>query len=311
VIAVTGLTPAWQFILEFDDFRLGEVNRAAQITRCGSGKVLNVGLALTALGTAARTICPLGGPARRPIAAEFAALKVDVDWIDTASPTRVCTTLLDRRDGTTTELVENAGPLSAGELRSYCDAYAATAATSSIAVFTGSLPTGVDPSFYRQLADLTPGRIIADVRGEELLLLLDGPKKPLLVKPNREELAKTVGHAIDGDDGLIAAMREVNERGAAWVVVSQGKNALWASSKTDGVYKFTPPRPEQVVNPIGCGDCLCAGIAATLADGGEVLQAIKFGMAAAADNLRSLLPARLERAKVEALAATVECVRIA
>ncbi|MGC3967071.1 MAG: hypothetical protein QM775_06770 [Pirellulales bacterium] len=118
MIAVAGLTPAWQFILEFDDFRLGEVNRAAQITRCGSGKVLNVGLALTTLGVKARTICPLGGPARRPIMTEFGGFAVDVDWINVESPTRVCTTLLDRRNGTTTELVENAGELQASELRS-------------------------------------------------------------------------------------------------------------------------------------------------------------------------------------------------
>ncbi|MGC3967069.1 MAG: PfkB family carbohydrate kinase [Pirellulales bacterium] len=102
----------------------------------------------------------------------------------------------------------------------------------------------------------------------------------------------------------------MNERGAEWVVVSQGKDALWASSAVAGLYIFSPPAPDRVANPIGCGDCLCAGIAATLAEGGDVLQAIAFGMAAACDNLRSLLPARLDRARVEATAAAIDYRRI-
>ncbi|MGC3967070.1 MAG: hypothetical protein QM775_06765 [Pirellulales bacterium] len=77
---------------------------------------------------------------------------------------------------------------------------------SSVSVFTGSLAAGVAPSFYRELAELTPGKIVADVRGEELLQLLDGPKKPTLVKPNREELAKTVGRYLNSDNELFAAM---------------------------------------------------------------------------------------------------------
>jgi len=41
VILVAGLTPAWQQILRFDDFRPGEVNRASEVQWCCSGKVLN------------------------------------------------------------------------------------------------------------------------------------------------------------------------------------------------------------------------------------------------------------------------------
>ena len=49
MIVVAGLTPAWQSILRFTKLEMGEVNRAAEVLRCGSGKVLNVGLALAAL----------------------------------------------------------------------------------------------------------------------------------------------------------------------------------------------------------------------------------------------------------------------
>jgi len=306
VIVVAGLTPAWQQILRFTKFELGEVNRAAEVLRCASGKVLNVGLALASLEAEARTICPVGGPAREPFADEFASLSAPVEWITTRCSTRLCTTLLDEATGTTTELVENAEPLTDEELRTYRTAYMIAAASARTAVFTGSLPAGVATSFYRDLAELTPCRIVADVRGPELTALLEGPTKPFLVKPNREELAKTVGGALNSDDELHAAMGEINRSGAEWIVVTQGKDAVWASSRDSGLWRFTPPRAAKVVNPIGCGDCLCAGIAAGLDRDADVLNSIALGIAAANDNLRSLLPARLNAAGVANLAASIK-----
>lgn len=310
MIVVAGLTPAWQQILRFTKLELGEVNRAAEVLRCASGKVLNVCLALAALEAEARTICPVGGPAREPFADEFSSLSASVEWITTSGSTRLCTTLLDEATGTTTELVENAEPLTEEELRAYRTAYMIAAASARTAVFTGSLPTGVATSFYRDLAELTPGRIVADVRGPELTELLAGPTKPFLVKPNREELAKTIGGPLDSDDQLHAAMREINRCGAEWIVVTQGKDAVWASSRDAGLWRFSPPRAAKVVNPIGCGDCLCAGIAAGLDRHADVLNSIALGIAAANDNLRSLLPARLDAAGVAKLAASIKPERV-
>ncbi|HEV3138440.1 MAG TPA: PfkB family carbohydrate kinase, partial [Pirellulales bacterium] len=52
------------------------------------------------------------------------------------------------------------------------------------------------------------------------------------------------------------------------------------------------------VNPIGSGDCLAAGIGWGLARGMEPLAAIRLGIAAAAENVQQLLPARLDPEKV-------------
>lgn len=305
MIVVAGLTPAWQQIMRFPVLRVGEVNRAAEVVWCASGKVLNVGLALASLGTASRTISPVGGPARETFERDFAAAGAPVDWIATEEPTRVCTTLLDESTGVTTELVENARPLSAADLQAYGEAFRKAAAEAQIAVFTGSLPGAVSTNFYRDLAEKTTARLIVDARGPELLAMFEGTRKPFLVKPNREELGKTVRRELQTDAELFAAMRELNERGAEWVVVTQGKDAVWASSKREGLHRLTPPHVERVVNPIGCGDCCCAGIAYGLAVGRGVLSSIALGMAAATDNLRSLLPARLEKDRVDKIAATI------
>jgi len=310
VIVVAGLTPAWQQIMRFPALRVGEVNRAAEVVWCASGKVLNVGLALASLGSASRTISPVGGPARETFERDFAAVGAPVDWIATDEPTRVCTTLLDESTGVTTELVENARPLSAADLHAYVEAFHKAAGEAAVAVFTGSLPGAVSTNFYRDLAEKTHAKLIVDARGPELLAMFEGTRKPFLVKPNREELAKTVRRELTTDVELFAAMRELNERGAEWVVVTQGKDAVWASSHREGLHRFTPPRVDRVVNPIGCGDCCCAGIAYGLTIGRGVLHSIALGMAAATDNLGSLLPARLDKDRVDRIAATITAEKI-
>jgi tagatose 6-phosphate kinase len=302
-IISAGLSPAWQQIMVFDSLRPGEVNRARETAWCGSGKVLNAGLAAHHLGGASLTLAPLGGPPLLEIDREFAALGVPRRWIETAAATRVCTTLLDRATGQITELVENGRPLSERELDVYGAAYREEAARADIAILTGSLPEGTPVSFYRELVAATRCPMVLDFRGEGLLSVLDS--KPYVVKPNREELGHTVNCALDNDAALLAAMRELNRRGAQWVVVTQGPRAVWVSS-SEHSYRLVPTRIEEVVNPIGCGDCLAAGIAWATRRGDRIVDAVRFGIGAAGDNLGKLLPARLEMDNVVRLAEEVK-----
>ncbi len=294
MILAAGLTPAWQQILQFDAFHVGEVNRAARAQWCASGKVLNVGIALDHLGADCHTLSFLGGSPGEQIRAEFAAGGIPATWVDASRNTRVCTTILNGSEGPTTELVENAPTHDSAELDRFRDAYREAVQSAGTVVFSGSLPEGTPPEFVSDLLDLTDCRAILDIRGPELLDALS--KQPLLVKPNREELARTLDTAIETDAQLLSAMRELNSLGAQWVAITHGPETLWLTSQTQ-TFRLTPPQRE-VVNPIGCGDCLAAGIAVALDQGSEIPDAVWFGAAAAADNLGQLLPARLNRARI-------------
>lgn len=305
MILAAGLSPAWQQIVVLDGLAVGEVNRAREVHWCASGKVLNVGLAVHGLlrdsesreetrPLTTRTLALIGDLPGEAIRREFAGLGVSARWIEARAPTRVCTTILDSRSKQTTELVENAGPLAAAELAQFEDAYCDEAGRAELVVLTGSLPAGVRATFYRELLDRTPGRVILDAQGD--LLLQSLPGRPFLVKPNREELARTLGRTLGSDAELHAAMREICRRGATWVVITQGHGPVWIASERD-LLAVAPPTVE-VVNPIGSGDCLAAGIAVALRRGEAVPEAVQFGVAAAAENVRQLLPARLDPARV-------------
>ena len=315
MILAAGLSPAWQQILVFDQFTRGEVNRAVETCACASGKVINVGFALTALGAKSRTLSVLGGRSGALIEAEFAASGVPARWIRDPATTRTCTTIIERSTGEITELVENAAMIEAASCDAFVDALRDEAQTAEWIVLSGSLPPiegrSTNRTLYREMLEAIShgpaesarprSRVILDARGPEMVECLSS--RPFLVKPNREELGMTVGRKINDEASLIRAMRELNSVGAEWVLVTHGGREVWLSSMTE-LWRFTPPQIS-VVNAIGCGDCFTAGMTASLAEGGDLPTAVRYGIAAAGDNATQLLPARLCPVRVGALAERV------
>ena len=301
-VVAAGLSPAWQRIMRFASLEPGEVNRASDVQCGASGKVLNVAVALGALGAMSRAVTVMGGAAAGWTAAEFRGLGIERVAVPTAADTRCCTTLLDDATGRTTELVENAPPITSGELARFVAAYEGAVAGAAAVVLIGSLPAGTPVTIYRDLLERTSCPAIVDARGPELLAAL--PCRPLLVKPNREELARTVGRPLAAAADLSVAMEEILAQGAQWVLVTDGAMPALALGPA-GCFRIVPPRLDRIVNPIGCGDCLAAGFAEAISRGLEPLEAIRFGMGCAAFNCGTLLAGRLERPAVETLAADV------
>ena len=305
MIVAAGLTPAWQHILRFERLRQGEVNRAAEAQWCASGKVFNVGIALAHLGAECRVVSPVGADVAERVRAEFAGFGLQATLLEQPEPTRICTTLLDDATGAVTELVENARPLEAKILAQFHSKFAVHARAAEVVVLSGSLPAGTPATFYRELIEHTTGRVVLDARGPQLLAAL--ALRPTFVKPNREELAHTLGRPLDDDRDLLAGMRELVELGAQWVVVTEGAKAVWVAS-AEAAYRLQPLNVAKVVNPIGCGDCLAAGLAWGLSLDREPVDCVRLGMACAAQNAAALLPGRLDsqRALREAPQVAVE-----
>jgi 1-phosphofructokinase family hexose kinase len=307
VIIAAGLSPAWQTVMQFGRLRPGEVNRATHVMHYGSGKVLNVAVALAHLESPVTTISPIGGPARDAIDREFSVFGISRHWVLTQSSTRACVTVLDEATGLTTELVENVAPLSSDEHAEFLRIFAHEAPAATLAVLTGSLAQGTPVDYYRQLLQASGTPVILDARGPELLAALD--QRPLLVKPNRDELSTTLGQELDYADDVWQAMQQLVERGAQNVLVTSGTQpALLCHAGQRYLVHQAVAKP--TVNPIGCGDCLAAGIAASLARNQSLIEAVRFGMAVAAENATQLLAARIDPAKVAARVTQVRIERV-
>lgn len=295
MILCAGLTPAWQHILVFDRFCYGEVNRACEAFWCASGKVFNAAIAAHRLGGPSLAVAPVGGPIRRQIEDDLACTGAPYRLVETAAPTRVCTTLLDRESGSITELVEDGRPLRPEELEAFSQLYAEEAARADVAVLIGSLPAGTAPTYYRDLLMRTPCPAVLDFRGQALWESL--ALRPLVAKPNRDELGQTVGRALRSADETLKAMAELVACGARWVVVTHEAEPVLVASQ-EGAWEAMPLRADQVVNPIGCGDVMAAALAWAVRAGWDMLAGVRLGIAAAAANLRQLFPGRLDASGV-------------
>lgn len=298
MIVAAGLSPAWQQILRFEELRIGEVNRAVEAHWCASGKVLNVGIALAQLQADSLTLSSVGGATGELIDRDLESLQVRRRLLRCETTTRVCTTLLDQHLQQTTELVENAAPLTAEELAQFEQLFADQAAQAQTVVLTGSLPAGAGADYYAQLMSRVPAaNYILDFRGPELLQTLE--LAPLLIKPNREELQKTLTADCSTEEKLLDCMRQLTSLGAQWVLVSRGAQPAVLVSATEA-YRISSLRLP-AVNPIACGDCLAAGVAVAVEQGATVPEAVRYGVATAAENVRHILPARVTRQAVEQL----------
>jgi tagatose 6-phosphate kinase len=300
VILVAGLSPAWQQILRFDAFSVGEVNRAAEAHWCASGKAVNVAWALKRLGADVKLLSTVGGTSGEQLREQVEREQIDAEWVTTAQPTRVCTTIIDTPCGSITELVENTPPASDAELAAFLAAFERLARDAQLVLLTGSLPTGTPETYYRDLLRRVPCPMLLDFRGAGLVAALE--VKPLLVKPNREELLQTCqahGKSVE----VTAGIEWLRRGGAQWVLITDGGGEIFAAG-AEANLRIMPPRVS-VVNPIGSGDCLLAGIAWGLQENRPMDEAIRLGVAAASLNASELLPARLYPAAVRSVAASL------
>lgn len=156
------------------------------------------------------------------------------------------------------------------------------AAASGFIVASGSLPPGVPPDFYAEVARVgkrTGSRVIVDTSGDPLKLALQ--EGVYLIKPNLREFGELVGKELKEESEIEAeALEIVASGGCELLVISLGSaGALFVSR--DAVAHMRPPTVK-IISKVGAGDSMVAGITLSLARGMAPRDAVLFGIASGA-----------------------------
>lgn len=286
MILIAAPTPSYQRRMVFDKVMLDEVNRAVEVEVIAAGKGVNCARSVIRMGSPAFVLQFLGGETGDWIASALTKEDVPARNIQVPTPTRICTTVIDRSSGMVTELVENAGHVDFKAVSEFKEVFEELVSKALVAVMTGTIPEGVEPSFYGDLLRMVRKYnlpTIVDAQGKSLLAACE--QNPLLVKPNRQELEAATGVRCLDLKGLRRAIQRLHRLGAVWVLVTQGAcGALLSDGKS--MTKVQPPKIKSY-NPIGSGDSLSAGIAIALNDRKSMIEAVRFGIACATANAES------------------------
>jgi tagatose 6-phosphate kinase len=279
----------------------GAVNRATTTVDGAAGKSVNVAKVLRALGERVVAAGFLGGARGEFVRRILKERGTLLAFVRVSEHTRQCTTLIDEAASVQTELVEESRSVPPEKYEELMRAVRRHARSCRAVVMSGTLTPGAPTDFYRECTRLAHSArllCLVDAQGPALVEALKS--RPSVVKPNRLELAASVGRPLTSQAAIVSAMRELRELGAERVVITAGKEPTLAF---DGqtVWRIQAPHVT-AVNPIGSGDAFAAALVWRLLRGDDLGEACRWASAAGAANALTLMPGELDPEEVARLA---------
>ncbi len=273
MIASVTLNPAIDHTLRISDsLEDGTVTRTDQFTYDAGGKGINVSKYLKALGVATTATGVSGGTFGSYLLATLEKSGLETEFVEYDRQTRLNTTIL----GPTEEYkINQTGPqLRKDAVEQIIDILRAI--TPETIVIAGSLPPGATAATIDTIAEAGPWESVVDVTGSVLSSL---ESQYTLCKPNREELAEATGSRVRTREEAINAAQNLHRQGFDRVIASLGGDGAIMVTADDVVH--APARDVEVVDTVGAGDGLLAGVLAAQSRGESPRESLVTGIAVA------------------------------
>ena len=297
-ILVVCLNPTLQKTLVFNHFQEGEVNRASFYRLDASGKGMNVARIISQLGGNAMHLTHLGGVRMHEMISLINKDTIDLHYIEVKSDIRTCTTIINRANESTTELVEEPNEVDNESDKKIRELFLKIVEKCSTIVISGTRAPGYRASLYSDFVKIAKElgkRVILDIKGDDLDSSL--PYYPDIIKPNLSEFVSTYlphTQVNESDDNsaikneVKSKMKHLHEAYHCNIIITRGKYPIWVYTK-DG-FSEIPTQKVKAVNTIGCGDALTAGIAYHINKGKELKEAVQKAVVYSSINATLLAP---------------------
>ena len=262
-----------------DTLRPAAVNRTRHTEYCPNGKGVNVSRVLDHFGVSSHILGIFGGFTGRYIVDEIrqSGIAISPVWID--EPTRINVFI---HDGAQEYKLVNPGSLIDKNGQQAILQQLAALRSGDFLVISGSLPPGIESSFYPRIIGLCQQKgceVILDISHSSLRELLE--LKPLLIKPNDDELAEIFGLHVDTPQAIADALEELHRLGARNVLLTLGARGMIFS---DGHQKLFCPAPEvELVSSACAGDAALGAFLSLWLAGSPIPDALTLASATGAD----------------------------
>jgi 1-phosphofructokinase family hexose kinase len=307
IVTVT-MNAAVDRTLTVPNFQPGQRHRASLGLTLAGGKGINIARALKQLGVPVVATGLAGGRTGTRIVEELTSEAILNDFVRIEQESRTSTAIVDPTSSTYTEVNEWGPHVEREELEILLEKLAYLSRGAEYFVFAGSLPRGIDDSFYAEAVRELNRRgvkTVLDSEGEPLRLGVQA--EPHLVSPNEREAEALAGQEFHDDEDFLTGLDVISELGARNVLITR-ESGCWALLRTEREprrYRAVAARVDPI-SAVGSGDVLLAGFIAAKLEGRSDEDALRSGVAAGAASTLELGAGRFEPREAGRLVGGVE-----
>ena len=307
IVTVT-LNAAIDRTLTVPNFQLGHRHRASQGLTLAGGKGINVARALKRLDVPVVATGLAGGRTGTRIVEELTSEAILNDFVRIADESRTSSAVVDPTAGTYTEINEWGPHVEPDELVMLLEKISYLARGADMVVFAGTLPRGVEDSFYAEaIRDLNRRNVPAVLDSEGPPLRLGVEAEAFLVTPNQREAEGLVGQEFGDDEDYTMALDRIADMGARNVLITSDTRSfgLFRADRKRTSFRADAPNVEPV-SAVGSGDVLLAAfLAARLAEK-PLEEALRAAVAAGAASTLEVGAGRFEPREASKLQSAVD-----
>lgn len=298
MITVLSLSPAVDKIYVIDDFCAGELYRVNNCIQSAGGKGVNVTRVSRMLKAEVAVLGFKAGNTGQWLENNILGTGAKSYLIEVEGQSRTNNNIIDKVNNRETEILEEGPTISNYSWQMFLESFHKNIKKAKVLVCSGGLPKGLGNETYKGLieeANKLGIKTILDASGDVLKQGISA--KPYLIKPNLRELSTYFGTQFTTETEILNACKEIINRGVKVVVTSLGaEGALLVSENV--AYKAYPVSVN-VINTIGSGDSMVAGISAGLVRELGLLDCFRLGVACASSNTEFIEIGLINIEKVE------------
>ena len=289
-------------------FEINRIHRPESVIALAGGKGCNVARALKTLGEEPVVSGWVGGFAGQFIETELHREGIQTDFIYTDFESRTCTSILDRENGTMTEIYEKGEPVPVEKVDELRDHLRKNIGKYKAVTLSGSLPPGVPLDFYAGMIEIAKAAGVLtflDSSGDALRSGVEAG--PFFVKPNETEVKSLLEVNTSNSLDFAQVAVEISTRYKTNVVLSMGAKGAIAA-KGQEVFEVSIPNVE-AKSAVGSGDCMLAGLAYGVLHGFSFEETIVGGVAAGTANTLTIGAGQFKIGDFERLRGQVHVLR--
>jgi 1-phosphofructokinase/tagatose 6-phosphate kinase len=298
--------------LTVPNFRPGHRHRASDSLTLAGGKGINIARAIKRLELPVVATGLAGGRTGTRIVEELTAEAILNDFVRIGDESRTSTAVVDPTAGSYSEINEWGPYVEPEEIEVLLAKLRYLSRGAEFVVFAGSLPRGVDESFYAEaVRELNRLQVPTVLDSEGQPLALGTEAEPVLVTPNQREAEDLVGQELSEEQDFALALEQIADMGARNVLITleSGCYARLREERSARLLKAVAPHIEPV-SPVGTGDVLLAGFLAARSEGRPAEVALRAAVAAGAAATLEVGAGRFEPREAGRLVHDVEVVEL-